>query len=226
MLLAVLAGIVMLGGAAAVHAAGVPWAQNKDEDAAGAGSADLETALGQAQYNRLVSSVEAKLKMSEQAMQAHNKEMEKPIDKRNERLLLACKERAATGYVGAALAAKQAAARHRDEAVKAAIQEKFQKPNEQKAIDIYAELALKAQDAGNVKMAVAYYRRILGIDAENAQAKEALVQIAKQIQEAGRTGAAGGSKGGGSEDTRRSWERDKDYSGTKGKHYNDGRGSW
>ena len=225
-----LAVVALLAPTSFALAAAVPWAQGGGGQQAAdqpAAAVDLEAKLGKAAYKRLVAPIQAKLKLAETALAAHNKEMQKPVDKRNPRLLLACKERAATAYLGASLAAKMAANRQRDPAVKQAILETFQKPNQQKAIDIFLELASKAQEANNTRMAVAFYKRILQIDKENAQAKEALTQIAKRLQQEAASGRrTSGSKGGGTSYERRSWERDDDYSGTKGKHYDDHRGGW
>ena len=225
LLVALVAGLVLAVGPRA-SAAGVPWKKGDDNGAAAAG--DLKEQLGEAQYTRVVAPIEAKLKMVTKTMEAYEKEMQKPIDKRSERVLLGCKQRAATFYIGAAMAAKQAASRNRDQAVKAGIIEQFQKPNEQKAIDIYLELAMKAQDAGDIRTAVGFYKRILSVDRENSQAKDALTKIAKDMNEAARAGKASGNKGGGDDDgdKNKSWKRNNDYSGTGGKHYDSGRGSW
>ncbi len=206
---AVLASLLILVGPIGAQAAGVPWKQ--DDASKPAGPVDLETELSKAQYTRLVKPIEAKIEAAKKAMELHDKEMQKPVDKRNPKLLLACKERAATSYVGASLAAKKGANRHRDDRLKNAIKEQFQEPNQQKAIDIYLELAMKAQEANDMRRAIGYYRRILQIDKENNQAKEALTQIAKQLKENARTGRGGRSTGGGSEDdSDKPWKRDDD----------------
>jgi len=215
-----LAGLIFLGGTVAVGAAGVPWkdGDGKKKDDAATGEVDLQTELNQVQYNRLIKPIEAKLGDVEKAMQAYEKEMAKPVGRQNPRLLLACKERAATYYLGASVAAKNAVNRVREDRLKNAIKEKYQTPNEQKAIDIYLELAMKAQDEGNVRGAIAYYKRILGIDKQNAQAREALTKIAKELQQKARTGSR--SSGGGSDDDdqkdRKGYKRDKDYTGRGG----------
>jgi hypothetical protein len=224
MLIVALAGLVVLAGTMTAGAADVPWKEGdgKKDDAGAAGSVDLKAELNDVQYNRLIKPIEAKLADVEKTMETYEKEKAKPAGRQNPRLLLACKERTATFYLGASLAAKNAANRVREDHIKNAIKDQYQTPNEQKAIDIYLELAMKAQDDGNVRGAVGYYKRILSIDKDNSQAKEGLTKIAKELQQNARTGSR--SKGGGSEDERRSWERDDDYSGTGGKHYDDGRG--
>jgi len=224
MLIVALAGLVVLAGAAASTAADVPWKKDgaKKDDAAGdTGAVDLKTELNQVQYNRLIKPIEDKLADVAKAMEAYEKEMAKPVGRQNPRVLLACKERAATLYLGASLAAKNAVNRLREEPLKNAVKQQYQQPNEQKAVDIYLELAMKAQDEGNLRAAVGYYQRILKVDRDNTQAKEALTKIAKELQQKSQTGSK--SSGGGSEDDRKPWERDDDYSGTGGKHYDGGR---
>jgi len=229
LLIVALAGLVVLGGTVAAGAADVPWKKGdakKDEGAKATGPVDLKAELNTVQYNRLIKPIEAKLEAVDKTMKVHDKEMEKPVGRQNPRILLACKERTANFYLGASLAAKNAANRLREDRLKNAVKAQYQKPNEQKAIDIYLELAMKAQDDGNVRAAVGYYQRILKVDRENTQAKEALAKIAKELQQKARTGTGSKSTGGGSEDERRSWERDDDYSGTGGKHYDGGRPGW
>ncbi len=217
-----LAGLMALGGTVAAGAAGVPWQEGGAEKKEGAGEAvDLKSELNQIQYNRLIKPIEAKLEDVEKTMATYEKEKAKPVGRQNPRLLLACKERAATFYLGASLAAKNAVNRVRENRLKSAIKQQYQEPNQKKAIDIYLELAMKAQDEGNVRGAVGYYKRILSIDKENGEAKDALTKIAKELKQKARTG--GKSTGGGSEDDRKPWERDDDYSGTDGKHYDGGR---
>jgi hypothetical protein len=227
MLIVALAGLVVLAGAAAAQAADVPWKQGdgKKDDAGASGPVDLQSELNKIQYNRLIKPIEAKIEDAEKMQKMLDKEKAKPAGRQNPRVLLGCKERMATHYVGASVAAKNASNRVREDHLKKAIKQQYQQPNEQKAIDIYLELAMKAQDDGNVRGAVGYYKRILKIDNDNTQAKEALTKIAKDLQQRSRTGGSR-SKGGGSEDERRSWERDDDYSGTGGKHYDGGRGGW
>jgi len=229
MLIVALVGLIVLGGTVAAGAAGVPWKKGdakKDEGAKATGSVDLKAELNTIQYSRLIKPIEAKLEDVAKAMKAYDKEKAKPVGRQNPRILLACKERAANFYLGASLAAKNAANRLREDALKNAVKAQYQTPNEQKAIDIYLELAMKAQDDGNVRGAVGYYKRILKIDRDNTQAKDALTKIAKELQEKARTGTGSKSTGGGSRDDRHSWERDDDYGGTRGKHYDDHRGGW
>jgi len=188
MVLAVLLAMFVLG--AAVYAAPepggnvVPWkAGGGDAEPAGDGAAvDLKTALTPALYSTLIKPIEAKLEPVTKTQEAYDKEMQKAVDKRNERLLIALKERIATAYLGAALAAKQSVARAHEDNIKSAIKTQYQDPNEQKAIAIFEELAPQAYEAGDVRTAIALYKRILQIDTDNAGAKEALIRIAQDIK--------------------------------------------
>ena len=223
-----LASLCILGSTVAAEAADDPWKKDDadKEGAEAAGAVDLKSELSQVQYRRLINPIESKLEDAAKTMKVYEKEKAKPADRQNPRVLLGCKQRAATFYVGASLAAKNAVNRLRDERLKNAVMKQYQKPNEQKAVDVYLELAMKAQDEGNVRGAIGYYKRILKFDKDNTDAKQALAKIAKELQQKARTGTGGKSTGGGTEDERRSWERDDDYSGTKDKHYDDGRGGW
>lgn len=195
------------------EAAGVPWktGDNPKQDASAAPS-DLKAELAPAQYKRVIKPIEAKLEAAEKIMKVHDKEMEKDTEKRNARLLLGCKTRAAEAYLGASLAAKKAINLVKKDGQKAAIKEQYEEPNRKKAIDIFAELAGEAYDKGDLRMAVGYYKRILSIDKENAQAKEGITKIFREVQEAKQSGKKSGSKSGGSDDLR-SWDR-PDYSRT------------
>ena len=223
MVLAVLLAIFVLG--AAVYAAPqpdgnvVPWKAGgaKDEPAGDGAAVDLKTALTPALYSSLIKPIEAKLEAVTTAEEAYDKEMQKPVDKRNERLLITLKERSATAHLGVVLAAKQSVARAREDNIKSAIKAQYQDPHEQKAMAVFDELARQAYEAGDVRTAVALYKRILQVDNDNADAKAALEKIAQDIKSGNVPGQTGGSKGGGSdEDKPKSWERDKNYSGTKG----------
>ena len=210
---AALIGVFVVAGVIGAEAAGVPWKTGDDpKQGASAAPSDLKAELAPAQYNRIVKPIEAKIEAAERIMKAHDKEMEKAAEKRNARLLLGCKTRAAEAYLGASLAAKKGLSLVKKDGQKAAIKEQYEEPNRKKAIDIFAELAGEAYDKGDLRMAVGYYKRILSIDKENAVAREGLTKIAKEFQEAKQSGKRSGSKSGGSDDLR-SWDR-PDYSRT------------
>ena len=202
-----LCAALLCTGAVAVRAEGIPWkAGDKPKDAA-APAGDLKAELPAAQYNRIVKPIEAKLASAEKIMAAHEKEMQKPAEKRNQRLLVGCKTRAAEAYLGAALAAKKGLNMVKKDSHKQAIKEQYEEPNRKKGIDIFLDLATSAHDRGDFRMAIAFYKRILAVDKENDDAKEGLVKIVKEMQEAARAGKTSGSKGGGSDD-QKSWDRD------------------
>lgn len=166
--LAALAGMVTIGMASQALAEGMP----------GTLKGDLPPVL----YNRVVKPIEAKLALVERAMKPYEKEMEKPPDKRNKALLASCKEKAATAYHQAALAAEKSAKMVKNEEHKAAIKQQYEDPNRRKAIDILLELAMAAQQKGDIRRAIALYQRILGIEQDNPQAKGALTRIARDIK--------------------------------------------
>ncbi|KPJ72648.1 MAG: hypothetical protein AMS14_07415 [Planctomycetes bacterium DG_20] len=222
-----LVGLFLVIGTGGAYAEGVPW--KTDEAAkqdAPAATGDLKAELPPAQYNRVVKPIEAKIEAAEKIMEAYEKEMEKPAEKRNERLLLGCKTRAAEAYLGAAMAATKGIGMVKEDSHKAALKQQYEEPNRKKAIDMFLELAVAAYDKGDLRTAVAYYKRVLSVDKENADAKEGLVKIARQVKEAAESGKKTGSKGGGSDD-QRPWDRDysrpdlggKDWSGMR-------RGGW
>jgi len=208
MVVALMVGLalVLAGGA---WAAGVPWKADAGAEAADAagGASDLKTQMEPAHYARAIKPIEAKIQAAQGAMKPYEKEMEKPEGKRNQKLLLACKDRAATMYLGAALAAKKAIGMVKDEGQKAAIKEQYEDPNNQKAIDILLEIAAAAQEKNDLRTAVAYYKRILAVDKENAQAKEGLTRIAEQLKQAQADAKKSGNKGGASEE-KKSWEQE------------------
>jgi len=198
--------------AAGKDAAG-PKDAAKDAAAEPSASVALEAELPPNQHARLIKPIEAKLSAAAEAVKAYAKEQTKPVGRRNARLLLACKQRAATYYLGAALAARKAVNRLREDRLKQAVREQYQRPNEQKAVDIYLQLAEKARDEGHVREAVGYYKRILKIKGDHARAKEALAEIEKEPRQKPRTGST--NPGGGSDDEPGDGGRDV---GTGGKH--------
>ena len=195
---AALIGVIAVAGTLAAAAADVPWKAGEDPKA-GASTApgDLKAELPPAQYNRVVKPIEAKLAAVEKIMKVYDKEMEKTAEKRSERLLLSCKARAGEAYLGAALAAKKALNLVKKESHKAAIKQQYEEPNRKKAIDIFLELGTLAHDKGDLRMAVGYYKRILAIDKQNAQAREGLTKIAQEVQESKKSGKKKGGKGTG-----------------------------
>ncbi len=207
-----LCAALLCTGAVAVRAEGVPWkTDDKPKDAA-APAGDLKAELPAAQYNRIVKPIEAKLASAEKIMAAYEKEMQKPAEKRNQRLLVGCKTRTAEAYLGAALAAKKGLNMVKKDSHKEAIKNQYEEPNREKGIAIFLDLATSAHDRGDFRMAAGFYKRILAVDKENSDAKEGLVKIVKEIQQAARDAKTSGSKGGGSDD-KKSWDRD-DHSRT------------
>jgi len=194
-LMLALAGLVVLAGAEA-GTAGVPSKKGDTEqdaaeqDAAGKtaagqnaagdpGSVDLESELNPVRYARLIKPIEVQLAAAAKVVKIYAAERAKPVDRQNGRLLLACNQRAAGYYLGAALAARRAVNRLREERLKNAVKEQYQRPSEQKAVEVYLELAEKAREEGNVREAVGYYKRVLKIDRDNARAARAVSRLPK-----------------------------------------------
>jgi hypothetical protein len=227
-------GLLAIGLAGTVWAEGVPWkkddnakADADEKDAAAGTASDLKSELPPALYTRAIKPIEEKVTAAEGAMKPYEKEMEKDEAKRNAKLLIACKDRAANMYLGAMLAAKKAEGMVKTDAQKAAIKQQYEEPNQQKAIEMFLELAADAQQHGDLRMAVAYYRKVLSLDKDNAQAKEALTKLAQEAKESQQNGKKSGSKGGSSNE-KKSYEQN-DYKNTgrnDGNWGNTGRSSW
>jgi len=195
---AALIGVFAVAGTLAAAAADVGWKTGDDsKQVASVAPGDLKAELSPAQYSRVVKPIEAKLAAVEKIMKVYDKEMEKTAEKRSERLLLSCKARAGEAYLGAALAAKKGLNLVKKESHKAAIKQQYEEPNRKKAIDIFLELGTLAHDKGDLRMAVGYYKRILAIDKQNAQAREGLTKIAQEVQESKKSGKKKGGKGTG-----------------------------
>lgn len=195
---AVLIGVFAVAGTLAAAAADAEW-KTGEAPQAGASAAPgvLKAELPTVQYNRVVKPIEAKLAAVQKIMKVYDKEMEKTAEKRSERLLLSCRARAGEAYLGAALAAKKALNLVKKESHKAAIKKKYEKPNREKAIDIFLELGALAHDKGDLRRAIAYYKRILAIDKQNTQARDGLTKIAKEVQDSKKSAKKKGGKGTG-----------------------------
>ena len=196
--------VFVLGSVTACRGQKIPWKASggSGESAAPVAPGDLKAELPPAQYRRVMKPIEAQIALAEKAMQPYNKEMEKPEEKRRQEkrlqaLLIKCKERAAACYLGASTAAKKALRLVKKDSHKAAIKQQYEQPNKEKAIDIYLELALDAHTSGDLRRTVGCYKKVLSIDRENTQARQALVKLAEQYKQAMKDRKKGGSKGGG-----------------------------
>ena len=67
---------------------------------------------------------------------------------------------------------------------KTEIKATYEIPNLRKATEILLGFATEAQDKGDVRTAVGYYKRVLGMDPDNSVAKAALERIARTMQKA------------------------------------------
>ena len=168
--------------------AAVPRAAPAATGNAAAATGDLKSQLPEARYNRIAKPIEAKVAEADRALALINKENEKPAEKRNAAAIISLKERQASFYLGAALAARLGTAQVAKPELKAAVLDQFEKPNKQKAIDLWNELAVAAAEKKDFAKAEAYCKRILAIDPENQPAKDALAAIKVARAEAAKAG--------------------------------------
>lgn len=144
----------------------------------------LKGDLPPAQYNRVVKPIEAKLALAEKAMAGYEKEMTKPPEKRRQATLLSWKEKASAAYYQVALAARKAAKMVKKVEHQAEIKAKYEGLNLRKATDILLAFASEAHEQGDLRKAIAYYKRVLGMDPDNPRAKAALERIASTVKRA------------------------------------------
>lgn len=218
--------VFILGSVAVCLGEDIPWkafngtAKSQESVAPG----DLKAELSTVQYARVVKPIETRIDMATKAMEPYEAEMQKPEEKRRQSVLVKCKTRSAEYYLAASYSAKKAARLVGKDSLKAALKEQYEEPNKQKAIDIYLELALDVHTGGNLRAAVYYYKKILSIDPENADAKEALTKLAEQYRQAMKDAKKSGSKGGGKDGKEHSWDNE-DWKGTGRGDYGD-YGNW
>lgn len=218
--------VFILGSVATCLGKDIPWkafngtAKSQESVAPG----DLKAELSAIQYARIVKPIETRIDMATKAMEPYQTEMQKPEEKRRPSVLVKCKARSAECYLAASYSAKRAARLVGKDSLKAALKQQYEEPNKQKAIDIYLELALDAHTDSNLRAAVYYYKKILSIDPENADAKEALTKLADQYRQALKDSKKPGSKGGGRDGKEHSWDND-DWTRTGRGDYSD-YGNW
>jgi len=146
------------------------------------GPIDLKAALTPEQYLRAIQPILGNLEQADKALALYDEEMAKPEKERDERRALGFKERAARFYAAASLRARQSKGYVPQEAQKAAIADQYEIPARDKAIAICLDLAQICMSKNDLRAAVAYYRRVLNLDAENAAAKNALKQIEESLR--------------------------------------------
>ncbi len=144
----------------------------------------LKGDLPPAQYNRVVKPIEAKLALAEKAMAGYEKEMTKPPEKRRQATLISWKEKASAAYYQVALAARKAAKMVKKVEHQAEIKARYEDLNLRKATDILLAFADEAQQQGDLRKAIAYYKRVLSMDPNNPRAKAALERIASTVKRA------------------------------------------
>ncbi|HUU92615.1 MAG TPA: hypothetical protein VM238_15560 [Phycisphaerae bacterium] len=174
------------------------------EEAGPAGT--LKGDLPPAQYSRVVNPIEAKVALAEKAMELYEKEMEKPAEKRRAAMLISYKEKASAAYYQVALAARKAIKMVKKEEHKAEIKATYEDPNLSKATEIPLGFASEAQNKGDVRTAVGYYKRVLAMDPNNPVATAALEKIARTMQKTQEKGPKERDKKKDDKDTP-SWKR-------------------
>jgi tetratricopeptide (TPR) repeat protein len=160
---------------------------------------------------KVLKAIEDTVAKAEQLLQASQAELAKEEAKRNVTKAQEQKLLAANMYVRAAMQAKAAIAALKEDQ-RAGLSDQYDKPNRQKAIDIYMELAQAAVDKKDYNRAKSLYLQVLKIDPENTAAKEALKKLEADMKAAAKEKASG-SKGGG--DTKNTYDPSKtDHSQT------------
>ncbi len=201
----------LLAFSATTWAAGIPWKHaDRDTPVVPATLEEMKADLGEARFNRVVGLIETKVTLAEKAMDAYEKEMAKPLKKRQSTLLQRYRVRAAQMHVAAAKAALRARNMVQKASHRACIRETFEGPNKQPAVRLYRELGLEARADGNLPQAVLFYRRALAIDPENTEAKIALKQLAQEYQHARGLKKHRSKSSGGGSNKKKPWKIDDD----------------
>lgn len=169
-------------------------------DTAGGTSGDLKADLPPAQYARIVKPIEASVEQAEKAMEECKKELDKPAEKRNAVRIQGLKINAARFYQGAAVKAKAGEALVTKGEQKQAIADQYEKPNKEKAVALYLEIADELLAKKDFRGAYATYKQVLVIDPENATAKAAIEKIEKDNKEATTQKKGRNNQGGGADD--------------------------
>jgi tetratricopeptide (TPR) repeat protein len=161
-----------------------------------------------AKFEKAAKPVLDQIAQAEKVLKLFETEMAKPEEKRNLQQATNFKATAARFYLAAALKAKQAAALLPKKEEKEAFSEQYEKPNREKAIAIWLELADAAMAKKDYKQAMGLYKDVLAVDSKNEAALEGIKKI--QAELAAGAATKGGSSAGGNKDTTdvNSWEKD------------------
>jgi len=216
LLVAGLVVVVVIGTASMAVAQNVPWQTGSGNAPAAAGAAATgATASGAAapatgtdatgldpKIAKAVKPVEDQIAQAEKVMKLYNDEMAKPDDKRNVGTANGYKMSAARFYLAAALKAKNVGAQFSKAEDKQTILDQFEKPNREKAVQLFLELADAAHQKKDLNSAVSLYKQVLTIDPQNAAATAGLKQIDDEAKaaKAGGTGPKSSGASGTSKD--------------------------
>jgi tetratricopeptide (TPR) repeat protein len=153
-----------------------------------------------ARFEKAAKPVLDQIAQAEKVLKLFETEMAKPEEKRNAQQAQNFKVTAARFYLAAALKAKQASALLLKKEDKEAFAEQYEKPNREKAIAIWLELADAAMAKKDYKQAMGLYKDVLAVDPKNEAALEGIKKI--QTELAAGAATKGGSSAGGNTDTR------------------------
>ena len=132
---------------------------------------------------KAAAAVKAHVAVAEKLLQQAQEEMAKPEGKRDAKKADGLRLKAADAYVVAALAAFRSAASLKGDE-KQSFLDQYDKPNREKAIGIYLELAGAAKDSRRWQEATSLYKKVLQVDPQNQAAADGI----KAVQEGMKTG--------------------------------------
>jgi tetratricopeptide (TPR) repeat protein len=130
--------------------------------------------------------IKEQMAKAEKLLQQASDEMAKPDGKRDAKKADGLKVAAANMYVAAALAANRAAATLKEDE-KQAFLDQYDKPNRDKAIGIFLELADAAKANRRWQEATGYYNKVLQIDPKNQAAVDGIKAVQTEMKTGDKT---------------------------------------
>ncbi len=160
---------------------------------------------------RMAASLDQQVDAADKLLKSSDDEMTKPDKQRDLKKALSLKISAAQAYLRVSAAAKIDATQIKKDDQPAFL-DKYDKPNREKAISLFLDVAAAAQDAKDYQDAIALYKQVLILDPTNATAQAGLKTVDQEMKTAvTNTGATGG----GGNNQIQPWETwKKDYTGT------------
>jgi hypothetical protein len=163
--------------------------------------------------DRLIKAIQAQVTLAENFMKQFTDEMAKPEKKRNPAAAMTFKLRSAQSYLQAAQVAHNGGLQLKKDEQQAFF-DQYDKPNREKAINLFLELAGIAHEAKDYPDAVALYRTVLGADPKNEAAAAALKLIDAELKAAAAsqpgqpTGTGGSNQVNGTTKPYQTWKGD------------------